>query len=137
MSLDIQKLPQVQRISFAKKVEAPEDTEISIIDLEPDSVEISNKASVETEPPKIGIIRLVFGRLSNEQIKQVNESGMLPKNAKFVMTGQGTFVIRPNFLNVVPGTRKLPEGFEVKKDVLGFTTVLPKGMKSILLKDAE
>ena len=44
-----------------------------------DSVELST----QKEPPKIGFFRLAFRRLTKEQVKQINETGMLPKNAKF------------------------------------------------------
>ena len=40
-----------------------------------DSVELST----QKEPPKVGFFRLAFRRLTKEQVKQINETGMLPK----------------------------------------------------------
>lgn len=83
---------------------------------------------------KIGYWRAAFSRLTNEQIKNVNETGKLNGNVKFRSNGQGGYVIVPNIMNVSVGTKTLPAGFELKKNFLGFTCVVPKDSESIFLK---
>lgn len=98
-----------------------------------DKIDLAQKAQ-KPEPPEISTSRLLWGRLTDEQIRMVNESGRLPENAKFVMSGFGSYAITTNFFNFRAGTRELPAGFEVKKDIFGFTTVLPKGMEGACIK---
>lgn len=98
------------------------------------------KFSTKTEkpaPPEISTIRLMFSRLTDEQIAQINDSGKLHENAKFVMNGYGGYTICNNFFNLRVGTRELPQGFEVKKNVMGFATVLPKGAEGAFIKKAN
>ena len=83
---------------------------------------------------KIGYWRAAFSRLTDEQIKNVNETGELNGNVKFRSNGQGGYVIVPNIMNVSVGTKTLPAGFELKKNFLGFTCVVPKDSESIFLK---
>jgi|GEM_PF-5138054 len=98
-----------------------------------DTAEFTSKP----QPPQISNLGLLFARLSDNQIKAVNKAGILPKNGKFIPAKNGRYVIRPNWLGVAPGTRQLPAGFEVKKDVLGFAVVLPKGTEGLLIRDAK
>ena len=100
---------------------------------QPDSFERSEE-SQELQPPRIGMGRLIFGLLTDKQVAQINASRKLPPNAKFVMNGVGGYSISNNFFGVRTGTQILPEGFEVKKNVLGFAVVLPKGSDGIMLK---
>lgn len=95
-----------------------------------DTVEISTKNNA----PQISKTRLFFSRLTDEQIEAINKSGKLPDNAKFVQNGFGGFVICNNFFGLRAGTQTLPAGFEVKKNILGFTCVLPKGTNGIFIK---
>ena len=97
----------------------------------PDILELSTK---EAEPPKISRLRLMFNLLTDEQIDQINKSGKLPSNGKFIMNGMGSHHIANNFFNLRAGTQTLPEGFEVKKNVLGFAVVVPKGTEGLLVK---
>ena len=75
--------------------------------------------------------------LTCEQIKQVNESGMLPKNAKFYSNGMGGYTLGNNFFNISTGTRQLPAGYELQKNLLGFTVVVPKGSDGLFVNKAE
>ena len=84
--------------------------------------------------PRIGTARIIFNRLTDKQIETINKTGRLPDNAKFVANGQGGYVITNNFMDLRIGTQTLPEGFEVKKDVFGFTCVLPKGSHGLMVK---
>ena len=116
--------------------DAPKSIETAPVKFEEvkDTVEISKpESNVETkiEPPKISRIRLMFSRLTDEQIKAVNESKMLPENAKFVFGGK---TICNNFFNFSAGARKLLPGYELKKNILGFTVVVPEGTKGFFIK---
>lgn len=86
------------------------------------------------KPPKINCVRIIFNRLTDEQIEQINKSGKLPDNAKFVTNESGGYSISPNIFGLTTGTQILPEGFEVKKNKLGVTVVLPKGTSGLLIK---
>ena len=100
---------------------------------QPDSFELSAEAQ-ELQPPRIGMGRLMLGLLTDKQVAQINASKKLPSNAKFVMNGVGGYSISNNFFGMRVGTQTLPEGFEVKKNVLGFAVVLPKGSDGLMLK---
>lgn len=86
--------------------------------------------------PVIGRFRLLFKRLTKEQIKQVNETGMLPPSAKFYHS-LGSYSIGNNFIGVSKGTRKLPEGFELKQNFLGFTRVVQKGTTGLFIRKTK
>lgn len=87
------------------------------------------------QAPKIGMWRIAFSRLTDEQIAQVNKTGKLPKNAKFIPDGRGGYMLVNNFFDVTHGTKQIPEGFELKNNVLGFTCIVPKGTEGIFLKE--
>ena len=84
--------------------------------------------------PKISKTRLFFSRLTDEQISAVNKAGKLPEGAKFCMNGFGGYEICNNFFNFRAGTQTIPAGFELKKDILGFTIVVPKDMKGAFIE---
>jgi len=96
-----------------------------------DEVEFTN----QTQAPNIGFFRITFNYLSDEQIKQVNESGKLPKNAKFIPDGMGGYRIHNNFFGIRHGTQQLPAGFELKRSLLGFTVVVPKGTDGLFIRN--
>ena len=85
--------------------------------------------------PQISIPRVLFRRLTQEQIYDVNKSGNLPKNAKFKDDSLGKPKLTWNAFDFTAGTHKLPEGYELKNDILGFTHVVRKGTKSWYLKE--
>lgn len=87
-----------------------------------------------TMPPEIGFFRLMSGFLTDNQVNQINQSRQLPSNAKFIMNGYGSYSISNNILGVRVGTQTLPEGFEVKKNVLGQAVVLPKGSEGLFIR---
>lgn len=86
------------------------------------------------QAPQIGTGRLLLGRLTKEQVDAINESGELPKNAKFKENMNGNIIITWNALDVTTGTHKLPVGYEVKNDIFGFTHVVREGTKNIFIK---
>lgn len=89
---------------------------------------------VNTEPPKIGIFRVLFHRLTKEQIEAVNKGGELPKNAKFVEDPVTGPRMTWNLCDFTAGTHKLPAGYELKRDILGFTHLVREGTKAWYLK---
>lgn len=129
--MSIPKIENVSKVMFkgeestTEKVDKPVDNSSKT-----DTVEIKHKIN----PPEISTTKLMIKRLTDEQIDQVNKSGKLPENAKFIRDGYGGYYIAANFMNLQIGTRKLPEGFEVRKDALGFTCVLPKDSEGLFIK---
>ena len=98
----------------------------------PDELVLSSK---EMDPPEISALRIMFGRLTDDQVAQINKSGKLPKNAKFIQSNMtGFYGIFNNFFNISPGTQQLPEGYEIKKNLLGFAIVVPKGTEGAFIR---
>ncbi len=85
----------------------------------------------------INIFRVLFNRFTKAQIDSVNETGQLPENAKFVKDEFGSYTIINDFLSLTLGTHELPTGYELKKDILGFTVVTPIKEKSLLIEDNQ
>ena len=120
-----------------------EDTLDSMLnDIEPKKVQ---EQPVVQEVPKIKeeqktIISgfLIFcKRLKDEHIKLINETGELPENAKFVSCLCGGYKIVNNWFNFRSGTCILPFGYEVSKNLLGFTIVVPIGTKGFWIKKSR
>ena len=111
-------------------IEEPKDT-VEISKPSTDDIKVDFKGEKAVEPPKISRMRLMFSRLTDEQIKAVNESKMLPENAKFQFGGK---VICNNWFGFSAGTRKLLPGYELKKNIFGFTIVVPESTKGLFIK---
>lgn len=89
----------------------------------------------EKKAPEISGVRVFFNRLTDEQIAQVNDSKQLPKNAKVVDdVAIGKPRLTWNLFDITPGTHKLPAGYELKKDILGFTHLVREGTQAWYLK---
>ena len=89
----------------------------------------------EKKAPEISGVRVFFNRLTDEQISQVNESKQLPKNAKVVDdVAIGKPRLTWNLFDITPGTHKIPAGYELKKDILGFTHLVREGTQAWYLK---
>ena len=100
-----------------------------------DIFEFSKPEKVQIYPPKINMARILFHRLTKDQIEAVNTSGQLPKNAKFVdgeVSGEPKMTW--NLLDWSKGTHTLPAGYEMKNDILGFTHVVRTDTKAWWLK---
>lgn len=106
-------------------------TTTQIPESQPDSAEFSTKVDV----PKISKTRLMFNRLTDEQISAVNKTGRLPEGAKFVANGFGGYTVCNNFFNFRAGTQQMPAGFELGKDIFGFTVVKAIGTKGAFIKE--
>ena len=129
-NITTQGLYNTNNVKFGSK---ENDMNIPEIGLQEDTLDISK--SDKGEAPEIGAMRLMFGFLTDEQVQQINATGKLPPNAKFVPNELGGYQLTNNFFGIQAGTQELPAGFEVKKNVLGFTTIVPKGTKGMLIKD--
>lgn len=96
---------------------------------------ISSNQETQENTDKISWARATFNRLTDEQIKNINETGRLPEGVKIEKDPYGNYSIGNNFINFTPGTRTVPAGYELKKDWLGFTVIVPKDTESILIHD--
>ena len=100
----------------------------------PDTVDLKGKPE-NAKAPKIGFFRLATGFITKKQIAQINESGKLPDNAKFVPNGFGGYQITNDIFGITPGTKELPAGFEVKRGgIFGLAIVVPKGTEGLLIR---
>lgn len=93
-----------------------------------------SQKQADNQPPKIGFFRVLFNRLTKEQIDAVNNGAELPKNAKFVEDPIAGPKLTWNLCDFTAGTHKLPTGYELKRDILGFTHVVRQGTKAWYLK---
>lgn len=102
-----------------------------------DSFELSNSTP---KLDKINFLRLVFSRLTDEQVKIINETGVLPEGSKFIEATDGNGyktgcpVLTWNIFGITSGTQEVPEGYELKNDILGFTHTVRKGTKGLIYK---
>lgn len=87
------------------------------------------------DPNSVGYWRAAFSRLTDEQIKNANETGKLSGKVKIKQNSAGTgYTIAPNLMNITTGTQTIPAGYELRKNWLGFTTVLPKDSEGLFVK---
>ena len=116
-------------------VSKTEEIPAATLETKADTVELSNAGASEKSAPKISRWRLLFSRLTKEQIKQVNETRQLPDNAKFEFGLGHSYSVANNWFNMTAGTQIIPAGYELKQDILGFTHVLPIGTKGLLIRN--
>ncbi len=120
------------------KTNAKEDTNISFAGNEEGDAFVSTEAPAVAEEngaTKIGTLRVMMNRLKKDQIAEVNATGDLPKNAKIVTNPEtGKLKIQWNLCDFTEGTHKIPEGYELKNDILGFTHVVREGTQAWYLK---
>ncbi len=93
---------------------------------------------IKTEPqiqelPKLSILKLIFARLTNEEIQKINQAGYLPTGARFIKDGEH-YKICNDFFKKNPKERIIPENYELKNDILGYTHVVPKNHENPYLK---
>lgn len=99
-----------------------------------DDKNVTSAKNTNKNPNKIGYFRALFSRLTNEQIKNANETGKVEGKIKIKPDGNGGYKIVSNLMNVTTGTQTIPTGYELRKNWLGFTKVLPKDSNGILIK---
>ena len=84
--------------------------------------------------PKVPVLRIWFHRLKQEQIDEINRVGKLPKNIKIRPKSVGTgYYMYHNIFNLYNGTRTMPEGYELRRNRLGFTRLVPKDTEGFWL----
>ena len=84
--------------------------------------------------PKVPVLRIWFNRLTQDQIDAINESGKFPKNIKVRPQEVGTgYYMYHNILNMFNGTQTMPEGYELRRNRLGFTRLVPKDTEGFWL----
>ena len=93
-----------------------------------------NDKPAEATAPEIGLARILFNRLTPEQIATINENKQMPKNAKFVDDPMYGLRMTWNIADISAGTHTLPAGYELKNDILGFTHVVREGTQAWYLK---
>lgn len=99
------------------------------------ALHIVQKQDEMVKPPKISFPRILFHRLKKEQIQHINETRQLPQNAKIKDNEiNGKPQLTWNIADITAGTHKLPEGYELKNDILGFTHVVREGTQSIFMR---
>lgn len=91
------------------------------------------KNAEEKQTLKINPLRILCHRLTKEQIEEINSTGQLPQNAKIV-DELGTPKLKFNLLDFNLGTHTLAKGYELKRDILGFTHVVRENSKAWWLK---
>ena len=110
----------------------PKDSEGLYLKRKP-SANLNNDTAAK--PPKIGILRLALGMLNNDQINQVNKDGKLPCNAKIVYNKKtNSYDLTTNYFGITTGTSTLPAGYELRKNIWGFTVVVPTNSEGLYLR---
>lgn len=97
-----------------------------------EQLEIAKQNSSGNE---INFIRAETGLLKDEQIEKINKTRVMPKGTIISQAEDGTYKIESDKLGLVTGTRVLPEGYEVRRNVLGYVRIVPIDQKSIFLVD--
>ncbi len=97
---------------------------------------VKQEKPVKTKDPnKVGYWRATFSRLTTEQIKNANETGKLSGRIKIKPKLAGTgYKLAPNIMGVTIGTQTIPAGYELRKNWLGFTVLLPKDSEGLFIK---
>lgn len=133
--MELSKISAVKNINFGKseRIEDNDELKVDLAEEAKDEFKSSDKEKID--PPKIGFFRAAFGFFTQDQIDQVNAAGRLPENCKFVRDYYGGYRVSNNIFNVIPGTTKIPAGFEVQKTIFGFISVVPQETKSVFLKN--
>ena len=97
---------------------------------------LDKKDGTITVPP-ISWARATFNRLTDEQVAAINETRRLPENVKIVPDMKGGYRLTYDYTGLTMGTRTVPEGFEMKKDIFGFSGVVPKDTEGVFIKNSE
>lgn len=108
-----------------------------------DTLELSSMQDVDNNPvlPKVSGLAALFGRLSYDVVDQINETGKMPENMMVSVAPYGGYKL--TWKNPVTdgqftgGTQTLPPHLEVKNNIFGFTSVVPKGYENWLFPKYE
>lgn len=86
---------------------------------------------------KVSFMEATTGLLSDKQVAQINKERVVPEGTIIVKNKDGNYDLETNVLGLTTGTRELPEGYEIRKDVVGFIEIVPIDQKGIFLKEKE
>lgn len=96
--------------------------------------------SLEVKASNVSTFRAIIKRLPDNAIAHINETGKLPGNM-MITEFQGKYYLswkEPVFNGqLTGGTDTLPQHLELRKDILGFTRVVPRGYEHWTLKKAS
>lgn len=87
---------------------------------------------------KVNPLRIWFNRLKPEQIEEINRTRKTPDNIKIRPDlGNTGYHIYHNIFNLKNGTKTLPEGYELRQNLLGFTRLVLKDSEGFWLRKKE
>lgn len=93
---------------------------------------IKESDSIENE---ISFIQAQTNILTDEQIDKINKTGVVPKGTIIETTKDGRFVLTSDVSGLSTGTRLMPEGYEMRKNVAGIAQIVPIDTKSVFLRN--
>lgn len=94
--------------------------------------EISLRDTIEND---IKPINAMFHRLSDKQIENINKTRVLPEGTLIYQLDNGEYSLTSDITGLSEGIRLLPEGYEIRKNVLGFARVVPIDQRALLLEN--
>lgn len=120
-------------LGFIKIVEAGKKS----IFLSHDAKEKAEIKHRDTIANDVSALEALTGLLSDEQIEKINKTRVMPEGSLITQNENGKYEITSDVTGLSTGTRLLPEGYELRKDVLGFATVVPMDQKSVFLRNKK
>ena len=94
--------------------------------------EINKKDTIKND---VGFLQTATGLLTDKQIENMNKSGVVPEGTIIVKTSDGGYELENDRLGLKKGTRQIPSGYEIRKDLFGFMKIVPVDQKSIFLRN--
>ena len=94
--------------------------------------EINKKDTIKND---VGFLQAATGLLTDKQIENINKSGVVPEGTIIVKTSDGGYELENDRLGLKKGTRQIPSGYEIRKDLFGFMKIVPVDQKSIFLRN--
>lgn len=86
---------------------------------------------------KVDFIEAATGLLSDEQVEIINKERVVPEGTIIVKKENGEYDLETNVTGLTTGTRELPEGYEIRKNIMGFIKIVPMDQKSIFLRNKK
>lgn len=88
----------------------------------------------EVKLPEITNYQALSMRFTDDQIEAMNKVGRVPDKLKIVPNNiNGGYTLVYDFGKITQGTKEIPAGFEMKRNVLGFAMIVPKGTEGLLI----
>lgn len=93
----------------------------------------NSKNNVPNSSVVLSNSELLLSRISQEKIDIINKEGVLPDSLLVTLSGTNNQYTLIQNTTLGEGTRKIPKGFELKNNILGFTNIYPKNQEGGLL----